>query len=91
MVNQAEIPWCLLCDETHSELACPKNFGTREDEGPSYFESLNLVEGDFNCNLQQKSHTDEQMRQIKERTIDTAKIARINMLNSMDENAKNEL
>jgi hypothetical protein len=94
MVNQEEIPWCLSCDESHHEWSCPRNSVTGDGEGPSGFEILNFVEDrDFICTLQQKSHTvtDEQMRQIKKMSIDVARIARMNMLNFMDENSKNEL
>jgi hypothetical protein len=72
----------------------PKTKGLETSEDPSGPESLNFVEDlDYIYNIQQKTHsiTSEQMRQIKQRSVDTARLARMEMLNSMDEEAKNKL
>jgi hypothetical protein len=77
MVNQEEIPWFLACDEPHNEWSCTRDLDSKDGEGSSGFESMNFVDdGEYICGLQQNPHVvmDEQMRRIKERSMDVASV-----------------
>jgi len=55
MVSQEEVPWCLPCDEPHSEQACPRNFGQDGVGVPVGMNSLNWVgEDDYICMIRHK-------------------------------------
>jgi len=89
-----EVPWCLPCDTLHQEWECPQNQGMENDEGVVGPEILNVVEDlDHICAIQPQTNLtiSDQMRQTKEKSVDAARVARMNMLNAMDEEAKNKL
>ena len=71
-----------------------RNFGLGDGEGSSGLDNINFVDdGDYVCTLQTISHVvmEDQMRQIKGKSIDATRFARMGILNSMNEEDEREL
>lgn len=84
----------LPCVESHHEWACPRNQWFENNEGPRGPESIHVVEEfDYIYNIQQRTYpiTSDQMKQVKERSVDTTRLASMSIFNSMDEESKDKL
>lgn len=91
MVNKEDIAWCLPCNECHGEWECPRNQVRDGREGPDNCECMNLVEDmDHIYAFHGKTYsiTSEQLEKINHKSRDDARIARLEVLNAMDEESK---
>lgn len=94
MVNKEDIAWCLPCNECHGEWECPRNQVHETSKGPNNFERMNLVEDMdpiYTFHGETYVVTSQQLEQIKQKSRDVARIARLEMLIGMDEGSKENL
>jgi len=86
--------WFLSCNEWHRELKFPQNKNNKEEEYFSGHENMNVVEYlDPKYIVPQITYTiiDEKMKKIKHKIFDVARLARLGILNSMEEESKKKL
>jgi hypothetical protein len=84
----------LPCNECHRELECPRNQVHEGGEDTNSCEQMNLVEDmDPIYAFYGETYivTSEQLEKIKQKSRDVARIARLEMLNAMDEESKEKL